>query len=155
MIGWGGAKYRSGMTLIEILIAVVIVGILAAIAYPSYINQVRTSRRADAQQALMSLASAMERYHSQNLTYAGAADDGDDSGPPAIFPDEAPLDGGRKYYNLRITAASVDDYILQAQPKNDQAGDGLLQVTADGGKGWDRDGNGSIGASEQCWGREC
>jgi type IV pilus assembly protein PilE len=146
---------QRGMTLIEILIVVVIVGILAAIAYPSYRNQVLSSRRADAQQALMSLASAMERHHSQNLTYEGAADDGENTGAPAIFPDEAPLDGKRKYYNLRITAASVDDYTLQAQPKNDQAGDGLLEITADGTRGWDRDANGSIAASEQCWAREC
>lgn len=148
-------KYRSGMTLIEVMVVVVIVGILAAIAYPSYLNQVRTSRRADAQQALMSLASAMERHHSQNLSYAGAADGGGNTGAPAIFPDEAPLDGDRKYYDLRITAASVNDYTLQAQPKNDQAGDGLLQITADGTRGWDRDGNGSIAASEQCWSRQC
>lgn len=154
MIGPSNAKYRSGITLIELLIVVVIVGILAAIAYPRYLEQVRTSRRADAQQALMSLASAMERYHSQNLTYEGAAEDGD-TGPPGIFANEAPLDGEHKYYDLRITTASVDDYTLQAQPKNDQAGDGVLQITADGTRSWDRDGNGDFAESERCWSREC
>lgn len=149
------SKRHSGFTLIEVMIVVTIVAILAAVAYPSYRNQVLSSRRADGQQALMSLASAMERYHSRNLTYEGAADDDKNTGPPAIFPDEAPLDGNRKYYDLRITSASVDDYTLEAQPKNDQDSDGVLQVTADGTKGWDRDNSGSISASEQCWGREC
>lgn len=147
-----GNVRQSGLTLIEILVALVIVAILATIAYPSYRQQVQSARRADAQQALLGLASAMERYHTQNLTYENAAD-GD--GAPQIFPDEAPLDGDPKYYDLRIIDAEVDDYTIQAQPKGDQAGDGLLQLTADGTRGWDRDDDGNIEAGEQCWKREC
>ncbi|MCP4091353.1 MAG: prepilin-type N-terminal cleavage/methylation domain-containing protein, partial [Gammaproteobacteria bacterium] len=51
-----------GFTLIELMIVVAIVGILAAIAYPSYQEQVRKSRRADANGALLGLANAMQRH---------------------------------------------------------------------------------------------
>lgn len=146
---------QAGTTLIEIMIAVVVLAILATAAYPSYLEHVRASRRADARQALLSLASAMERHHSLYLSYEGAAEEGGDTGAPGIFPGEAPLDGERKYYDLRITSASVDDYSLRALPKNDQSGDGLLQVTADGTRAWDRDGNGDIGETERCWSRKC
>ncbi|MES1944407.1 general secretion pathway protein H [Salinisphaera sp. PC39] len=143
---------QTGFTLIELLIAIVIVAILAAVAYPAYLEQVRSARRADAQQALLSLAAAMERYHSQNLSYAGAADK---KGVPQIFADEAPLDGDAKYYDLRVTSASVDDYTIQAQPKNHQADDGVLQLEADGTRRWDRDDDGSFGTDENCWKRTC
>lgn len=145
-------RRQPGFTLIELMIVVVVVAILAMIAYPAYREQVQSARRADAQQALMGLASAMERYHSQNLTYVNAADGNE---VPQIYADEAPLDGDRKYYDLRVTSASVDDYTLEAQPKNDQDGDGFLRLSADGSRGWDRDDNGTISASEECWKKQC
>lgn len=146
----------TGFTLIEVLIVVVVVSILTALAYPRYLEQIQTSRRADAQQALMGLASAMERHHSRMLTYQGAAMDGEDTGAPAIFASEAPLDGARKYYDLRIVAASVDSYRLRALPKNDQGADGFLQLAADGRRAWDRDNDGDIDTPEEtCWSRVC
>lgn len=146
---------QSGFSLIELMIVLVIVAVLATIAYPAYREQVQSTRRADAQQALMGLAAAMERYHSQNLSYESAAVGDKDTGAPRIYASEAPLDGDRKYYDLRITSASVDDYTLQAQPKNDQDGDGFLQLTADGSRSWDRDNDDTIAASEQCWEEKC
>lgn len=61
----------SGFTLIELMITVAIVGILAAIAYPSYQEQVRKGRRADAMAQLVTLAQAYERYYTSNNTYVG------------------------------------------------------------------------------------
>lgn len=57
----------------ELMIVVTIIAILAAIAYPSYLNQVRKSYRADAQANLMELAVFLERFYTENNTYAGAA----------------------------------------------------------------------------------
>jgi prepilin-type N-terminal cleavage/methylation domain-containing protein len=54
---------QKGFTLIELMIAVVVIAILAAIAYPSYQDSVRKSRRADAKSALMEHAQFMERTY--------------------------------------------------------------------------------------------
>ena len=73
-----------GFTLIELMVVVAIVGILAAIAYPSYLDQVRKGRRAEAQALLMELAQRQQnflmirrRYASslQELAYAGNGGD--------------------------------------------------------------------------------
>lgn len=59
----------QGFTLIEVMVVVVIVGILAAIAYPSYQDSVRKAKRAEGRAALMQLMQQEERYYSQNTTY--------------------------------------------------------------------------------------
>lgn len=62
------AKTR-GFTLIELMITVAIIGIIAAIAFPSYIQSVRKSHRADAQTRLTSIGQALERCYTQNFSY--------------------------------------------------------------------------------------
>tara|TARA_R110000751_G_scaffold7607_10_gene30881 strand:+ start:6236 stop:6667 length:432 start_codon:yes stop_codon:yes gene_type:complete len=64
---------QSGFTLIEVMITVLIVGILAAIAFPSYTAYVTRSYRDSAKACLSEYAQFMERYYSSNLTYVGAA----------------------------------------------------------------------------------
>lgn len=66
----GTARAARGITLIELMIVVVIIGIIAAIAYPSYSGYTRQARRADAQIALLKLASEQERFYSDCNTYA-------------------------------------------------------------------------------------
>jgi type IV pilus assembly protein PilE len=65
-------RAQRGFTLIELLVTVVVVGILAAIAYPSFTDSVRKSRRADAIEAMNRVQQAQERYRSNNATYAAA-----------------------------------------------------------------------------------
>lgn len=62
--------FVRGFTLVELAIAVVIVGILAAIALPNYTDYVRKGRRADAFDAMAHIQQEQERYRSNNLTYA-------------------------------------------------------------------------------------
>jgi type IV pilus assembly protein PilE len=62
-----------GFTLIELMIAILVVSILAAIAVPSYINQVRKSRRTEAKTALLDLAGREERYFNTNNVYSNVA----------------------------------------------------------------------------------
>jgi type IV pilus assembly protein PilE len=58
--------------LIELLIAVVIVGVLAAIAYPSFMSQIRASRRAEAVSTLSQIQQAQERWRANCPCYAGS-----------------------------------------------------------------------------------
>ena len=64
-------KHRQrGITLIELMIVTVIVGILAAIAIPSYRAYVVRANRADAKVALMSTAQNLERCYTNSTPYA-------------------------------------------------------------------------------------
>jgi type IV pilus assembly protein PilE len=92
----------KAFTLIELMITVVIIGILAGIAYPSYTKWVIQARRADAQRALMDLANRQERYYLNvspptytadmtNLGYSAASN--------------VTVEGGM--YTMAVTAATV------------------------------------------------
>lgn len=145
-------KKNTGFTLIEIMIVVAIVAILAAIALPAYQDSITKGRRTDAASALQGLAQAMERYYTEKGTYVGAAGTG---GVPTIFPSKSPIDGSATYYNLTISAATANTYTLSATATGAQAGDGNLTLSSTGARTWDKDNNGSISATENCWEISC
>lgn len=138
-------KKAAGFTLIELMVAVAIVGILASIAYPSYMDSVRKSRRADAKAALSNAAQALERHYTEKNTYLNATL-GDGAG--AIFPDHAPTDRehGSAYYLLSIANQGVSTYSLKATPTGAMASDSCGVLTLDhlGQKG-------SALPIAQCW----
>jgi type IV pilus assembly protein PilE len=59
-----------GFTLIEMMIVVAIVGILAAIAYPSYVSQIEKGKRAECRSGLLKAMQQQERYFTQRNTYS-------------------------------------------------------------------------------------
>ena len=61
---------QKGFTLIELMIVVAILGILSAIALPSYTKYVEKSRRTDAKVELLKIAQLQESFFAQNLSYA-------------------------------------------------------------------------------------
>lgn len=107
-------RLTRGFTLIELMIAVAVLAILAAVAYPSYRDQITKSHRADAKSALLALAQRLERFYTERSTYAGAA-----LGAAGIYPNKS--DQG--YYNLSITAQNADGFTIKATPTGQQAGD--------------------------------
>ena len=137
----------KGFTLIELMIAVAIVGILAGIAYPGYQDSVRKSRRVDAEGALLGFANAMERYFTvHNSSYLGAGADGGNTGAPTIYSTTSPVDGGTAYYDLAINAADANTYTLTATPRaTDKCG--TLTLTQAGVKNF----TGTGVTAADCW----
>ncbi|MDP3168247.1 MAG: type IV pilin protein, partial [Hydrogenophaga sp.] len=64
------ARRDSGFTLIELMIVVAIIGILSAVAYPSYTEYIRRGARSEATAALLETQQFMERYYGANNRYS-------------------------------------------------------------------------------------
>lgn len=141
---------QSGFTLIELMITVAVIGILAAIAYPSYQDYVKRGRRADAMGELQQAATAMERYFTVNGSYTGATAGG-------TIPDRLPRTG-TKHYDVSLTLTPANDprtgFIVRATPASgsSQTSDGMIDIDHTGRKRWDENHNGSFdGGIENNW----
>lgn len=145
---------NKGFTLIELMITVAIVGIIAAVAYPSYQGVMISSYRSNAQADLMGLAASMERHHSGTFSYKGAAESGD-TGSPGVYADHSPASEPEadRRYSLTIEVADDLSFEIRATPVSGtpQAGDGMLVYFSDGRKGWDQDNSGTVSSAEMCW----
>ena len=150
---------QRGFTLIELMIVVAIVAILAAIAYPSYQDSVRKSRRADTKAVLLEAAQWMERFYTENNRYdqtrAGVLVTSTTAGDPS-FPNsgltESPKEGGTKYYDITLLAGALtqNTFELRAAPKGAQSGDPCQTLTLrnTGARGVT---GGATLTADQCW----
>lgn len=99
---------KRGFTLIELMIAVAIVGILAAVAIPSYMSQTRKNRRADAFSAITAIEQAEERWRANNTSYTSALTTASPNGLGL----SSTSTGG--YYTLAVSATSGTGYTVTA-----------------------------------------
>jgi type IV pilus assembly protein PilE len=121
--------------LIELMIVVVIVGILSAIALPSYNAYIQKGRRVDAQAALMELAQALERNFTLRNTYCTTG-----TGTSCVITLDTTVKARvQPYYtiadpSLLAGTASDTGYTLQAEPTAMQSGDscGTLSLSSVG-----------------------
>jgi len=128
-------KRFTGFTLIELMIAVAVVGILAAIAYPSYQAYVLKGRRADTQAFLMDVAARQQHFLIDRRAYGLSITDAPSSnGLGMTIPASV-----SNFYTVTLTAdntARPPTYSISAAPKAGQDRDacGTLAIDQTGGK---------------------
>ncbi|BAV96994.1 type IV pilin protein [Lysobacter enzymogenes] len=125
------SRRSLGFTLIELMIAVAIVGILAGIAYPAYNDAIRKSRRAQAKADLAELSQRAERWYTAKNSYAGFF-----AKVKADNLDYSPRDRPRAeafYAISRDGGADAADntFVLTAAPQGDQVKDVCMSLSVD------------------------
>jgi type IV pilus assembly protein PilE len=146
---------NSGFTLVELVIAMVIVSILAAIAIPSYSTYILKSHRTEAKTALLDIASLEERYFSTNNTYTQTPSDLGYSGAAGTA-----FNVGSGYYTVLVSKTDATapttaipggtpaTYTMTATAINNQVNDTSCQtftLNSTGNQG------ASPGTSATCW----
>ncbi len=120
---WRKARQR-GVTLIELVVVIMIVGILAAVAIPSYRNYVVRSQRADAKDALLALATQQEKHYLQCNTYATTIDVATNCAAGEL---QAPDVSKNGWYQLDIPNGNATAFTVRATAVN---GENQWQDTA-------------------------
>jgi type IV pilus assembly protein PilE len=137
------SMYRKmrGISLIELLIVIVIIGIMAAIAYPNYRQFAARAKRTEAKAALLQIAQNQERFYLQNNTYTTDM-------TRLGFPVGAGFITDSDSYSVTVTAADANDFSAAAtyQRVDAEAGKCLtFNIDGRGGK--------TSGPLADCWTR--
>ncbi len=145
-----------GFTIVELLIAVVVVGVLAAVALPSFLDSIRKGRRAEAFAAISAVQQAQERFRGNNANYASTVS--------ALTALGAVATSANGRYAISVANASATGYDIVADGTGSgQASDGTcakLAVRAAGGvltyascAACTTFASGDFTAANRCWAR--
>lgn len=137
-------RRTSGFTLLELMIAVAIIGILSAIAVPSYTNYVKRGKIIEATSGLSDLAVKLEQYYQDNRTYVGACATG------TIAP--LPTDTANSNFDFACPTLTATTYTATATGKSTKSLVGFVysidqtntRRTVTVGSGW-------TGNNSTCW----
>jgi type IV pilus assembly protein PilE len=114
------SNQEHGVTLLELVIVVAVVGILAGIAVPAYRSHVLRANRLEGRSLLLALAAAQEKFYLQCSTYAATLD------PNATTDCDTgqlrfPTDSERGYYRITMTSADTSGWTAEAAPTTDSS----------------------------------
>lgn len=134
----------SAYTLVELLITVAIIGVIAAVALPSFRDSSMRANRSEAQTALLEAASDQERFYSANSSYSTDA-------LPLANPAQAIKTSRDGHYQISIAACDTGTiancFVATATPQGGQAGDTCTTLTLS-----NTGVRGSTGAAvDECW----
>ena len=135
----GSMRGEKGVTLLEVMVVVTIVGILAAVAIPACNDYVTRSRRSDAFTALETVRAAQEMYRAERGLYSGdfyAPTDGN------VFQGRSSGMAGSNY-DLSIARTNNTNYTVTADSQDKQTGDFDFRIDQDGDQEYRPDGGGA------------
>lgn len=153
---------QHGFSLIELMIVVAVIGILAAIAYPSYREHIARSRRADAKTVIQEAAQVLERRYTECSNYNRKNDCASAANMGEVLPSiltSSPKGGTTKWYQMDTnngkTAVTTTTFTLIFKPQGSQATDkcGSFSLTNTGVKTIIDTPSGSTATVDDCWNR--
>ena len=115
-------------TLVELIVTVALIGIVAAIAYPAYVNQVVKGNRSAAQQFMLDIATAQAQYQIDARSYTAVIG----TGGLNLSPTSAA--SSNYTFAIALTAGPPPGYLITATPSGRQAQDGALTLDSTGSK---------------------
>jgi type IV pilus assembly protein PilE len=147
--------HSRGFTLIELMITVAVIGLLAAIAYPAYTDQIRKGKRAECRSGLMQSMQQQERYYTQFNQYVEFTDSASTAKTKSFSGDSAEKSACGIAAAQCVTGAGAAIALNQCIELRGTMRPGdpvsMLYFTSNGDKGCTFKGTARVTGEKQCW----